>query len=79
MDDDIDNAKLDEYMVDQLRVCQEEIEIIRNELDEQTRTYKLLDMAVRSVSRGIDKGTIEWRLPSEDDRDISESSTRTED
>lgn len=79
MDKDSENGELDEYAVDQLRVHQEEIALIRDELDEQTQAYELLDMAVKSVSRGIDKGTLEWRLPSEDERDISESGMRTED
>lgn len=79
MNDNSEKTRLDEYTVDQLRVHQEEIAIIRDELDKRTKTYELLDVAVKAVSRGIDKGTIEWRLPSEDKRDRSESSTRTED
>lgn len=65
-------TQLDEYTVDQLRVHQEEIAIIRDELDEQARTYELLDEAVDSISRGIDKGTVQWRLASEDVENFSE-------
>ncbi|MFC6905753.1 hypothetical protein [Halalkalicoccus tibetensis] len=66
-------------MVDQLRVHQEEIAHIRDELDEQAEAYEFLDEAVESVSKGIDNGTIEWRLASEDIRPVCESNTTTED
>lgn len=79
MSDDIRKTQLDEYMVDQLRVHQEEIAHIRDELDEQVEAYEFLDEAVKSVSKGIDNGTIEWRLASEDIRSVCESDTRNED
>lgn len=79
MSDDIRKTQLDEYMVDQLRVHQEEIAHIRDELDEQVEAYEFLDEAVKSVSKGIDNGTREWRLASEDIRPICESDTRNED
>lgn len=79
MNNDNENTQLDEYMVDQLRVHQEEIALIRDELDEETEVYELLDQATKSVSRGIDTGTVKWRLPSEDVRPICESKTTNED
>lgn len=79
MDSDTNKTQLDEYMVDQLRVHQEEIVLIRDELDEQEEAYKFLDEAVKSISEGIDTGTIEWRLASEDVRPIRESNATNED
>lgn len=78
MDDYMENDKLDEYMVDQLRVHQQEIAAIRDELDEGTTTYELLDRSVKAVSKGIDEGTTEWRLTTEDDSNISDSNKTTE-
>lgn len=79
MSNNTNRTQLDEYMVDQLRVHQEEIALIRDELDEQTEAYECLDEAVKSVSKGIDNGTIEWRLASEDGRPVCESNTMSED
>ena len=73
MRDNTIDDQFDEYTVDQLRIHQEEIAIIRDELDEQASAYRLLDEAVNSISRGIDKGTIRWRLSSEDIETITKN------
>lgn len=60
-------TQLSEYTVDQLRIHQQEIARIRDELGKQSTVYQSLDEVVNAINTGIDKGTVEWKLPSEDE------------